>query len=246
MTTLSAAETATEGDAMSKWRVSLVMPAFNESEGIATSATEALAALARFTDDHELIIVDDGSSDATTDAVLGLRSSKVRLIRHPVNRGYGAALQTGFRASRFDRIAFTDADGQFHLDDLARLVSLSDQTPIVVGYRMDRQDPWKRRFYSWGYNVLTRTLLKTGVRDCDCALKVFRREVLETLLPQTNGFFVNTEMLSNARRAGIPIMEVGVRHRPRRSGVSKVSIGDIPKTLRVLIPYWWRVAMKKA
>jgi len=227
---------------MAGWTISLVMPAYNEAEGIVESARDALQSLSRFAHDYEVIIVDDGSHDGTADRLQSLNDRHLRVIRHAHNRGYGAALNSGFRAAPFSRVAFTDADGQFYLDDLARLVSMSDQAPVVVGYRMDRQDPWQRRFYSWGYNVLVRSLLRTGVRDCDCALKVFHRDVLMELLPETQGFFVNAEMLTRARRLGHTIREVGVRHRARRQGVSKVAISDVPRTLRVLIPYWWKHA----
>lgn len=226
------------------YHVSLVMPAYNESQGIETAVAEAVEALAPFCVESEVLVVDDGSGDDTAQRVeqLALRLDTVRLIRHPENRGYGAALRTGFRAARFDRIAFTDADAQFDLSDLGRLLSLSDQYPVVVGYRMHRQDPWKRRFLSWGYNQLVRTLLRTRVRDCDCALKVFRRDALELLMPEASNFFVNTEMLSHAGRLGLPIAEVGVKHRPRRFGSSKVSLWDVPRTLRTLLPFWLRKA----
>src|SRR5436853_2884323 len=135
--------------------------------------------------------------------------------------------------------AYTDADGQFDLADLEPLVALTDHSPVVAGYRIDRQDPWRRRFFSWGYNQLVRRLVGTGVRDCDCALKVFRRDALAALLPESTGFFVNSEMLTRARQQGLAVAEVGVRHRPRRFGSSKVSWRDVPRTLAVLLPFWW-------
>ncbi|HEY8505959.1 MAG TPA: glycosyltransferase family 2 protein [Gemmataceae bacterium] len=225
--------------------VSLVVPAYNEADGIAAAAEEALEALAGFARAFEVLVVDDGSRDGTAAAVEALARTRpgLRLLRHPRNRGYGAALRTGFAAARFDRVAFTDADAQFDARDLGRLVSLTGQFPLVVGYRLARQDPWKRRFLSWGYNRLVRTLLGTRVRDCDCALKVFRRDALEKLMPESDNFFVNTEMLSRAARLGLPVAEVGVRHRPRRHGASKVSLGDVPRTLRTLLPFWWRHAL---
>ena len=88
---------------------------------------------------------------------------------------------------------------------------------------------------------MVRTLLGTGVRDCDCALKVFRKEAVPALLPETRGFFVNAEMLARAAKRKVPIAEIGVHHRPRRGGVSKVSLWDVPKVLRALIPFWWRM-----
>jgi hypothetical protein len=115
---------------------------------------------------------------------------------------------------------------------------LTLEYPIVAGYRVDRQDPWRRRLLSRGYNWLVRKLLGTQVRDCDCALKIFRSAVLDHIMPETDGFFVNAEMLCKANRFGIPIAEVGVRHRPRRHGSSKVSLFDVPRTLWRLLPFW--------
>ena len=225
----------------SRWQLSLVMPAYNEAAGIQLAVAEAHEALASLDYDHEILVIDDGSGDGTADQVNDLAAlrSTVRLIRHERNRGYGAALRTGFAAARFPLVAFTDADGQFFLDDLDRLVPLTRRFPIVAGWRMNRQDSRRRRFFSWGYNHLVRLLLGTGVRDCDCALKVFRRDVLMHLRPKTDGFFVNAEMLCRANRLGVPVAEVGVRHRPRRHGESKVYLSDVPRTLAELIPFWW-------
>jgi len=228
-------------DDRNAWALSLVIPAFNEEAGIATAIAEADDALAALAADYEVLIVDDGSSDATAAVAAAEAEGRphVRVLRHSQNQGYGAALRTGFESARFPHVAFTDADCQFDLNDLARLVPLAAQHPLVVGYRVKRQDPWRRRFFSWGYNVLARTLLGTRVRDCDCALKVFRKAELAHLLPQTRGFFVNTEMLTRARQHGYDVAEVGVRHRPRLRGESKVSLGDIPRTLRTFLPFWW-------
>lgn len=222
--------------------LSLVLPAYNEAAVIADAVAEADEALCQLACRPEIIVVDDGSNDATADIVAELckHNPRLCLVRHPINRGYGAALRSGFEAAQGELVAFTDADCQFDLNELGHLIRRTNEFPVVVGYRIDRQDPWRRKFFSWGYNLLTRTLLNTGVRDCDCALKVFRREVIVDLLPRTDGFFVNTEMLSRARWMGLTVCEVGVRHRPRRAGASKVSLSDIPKTLRKLLPYWWR------
>ena len=222
-------------------RLSLILPAYNEAAGIANAVAEADVALQQLTDDYEILVVDDGSSDETAAIVANaIRSNpRVRLLRHERNQGYGRALRTGFEAAQKELVAFTDADCQFHLEDLERLLPLTDGAPIAVGYRIDRQDPWQRRFYSWGYNQVVRGLLGTGVRDCDCALKVFRRETLPALLPETNGFFVNAEILTKARQQEFAVGEAGVRHRPRVRGSSKVSLFDVPRVLSRLLPFWW-------
>lgn len=235
-------------DAAPERGLSLVIPAFNEAAVIARAVAEAEAALATHFRHFEIIIVDDGSSDDTTAEVFALlpTAPHTRILWHDTNRGYGAALRTGFEAARFDFVAFTDADCQFNLTDLSRLVPLALSVPIVAGYRADRKDPWRRRFLSWGYNVLARALCGTRVRDVDCALKVFRREVLEGLLPESRGFFVNTEMMTRARLLGLEVAEVAVTHRPRAGGASKVSLSEIPRTARTLFGFWWREVVRGA
>jgi dolichol-phosphate mannosyltransferase len=225
--------------------VSLIIPAYNEETGIRRALQEADQALAELASTYEILVVDDGSSDGTVRVVADTTRQipHVRLLRHAENRGYGAALRTGLTAARGERVAFTDADCQFHLADLAGLLALAEQFPLAVGYRVERQDSWRRRFFSWGYNALVRTLLGTGVRDCDCALKVFRKDVVPDVLPRTDGFFVNTEILTRARQLGYEVAEAPVRHRPRLSGCSKVSLWDIPRTLRDLLPFWWTQAL---
>jgi len=228
--------------------LSLILPAYNEAEGIALAVAEADDVLGACFAQSEILVIDDGSTDGTAAIVADLARTRprVRLIRHGVNRGYGAALRTGFEAARFGRVAFTDADRQFDLRDLVPLTLMTARTPIVVGFRADRQDPARRRFLSWGYNVLARAWLGTGVRDCDCALKVFRRETLSHLMPSSRGFFVNTEMLANAARLGFAVTEMPVAHRPRLHGASKVSLWEVPRTLRTMARFWLKTRRRAA
>lgn len=222
-------------------RISLVLPAFNEVAVIGRAVAEADAALAGRFAAFEVIVVDDGSTDGTVAEVQRHlpTAPHTRLLRHATNRGYGAALRTGFEAARFPLVAFTDADCQFDLTELADLAAQTADHDIVAGYRADRKDPWRRRFLSRGYNLLTRTLVGTRVRDVDCALKVFRRAALAQLYPESRGFFVNTEMLTRARRLGLTVAERPVTHRPRAGGDSKVSLWEVPRTFRTLLGFWW-------
>ncbi|MCA9112723.1 MAG: glycosyltransferase, partial [Planctomycetaceae bacterium] len=222
--------------------LSVIIPAWNEEAVIAQAIDEAINALSSLGLSHELIIVDDGSTDQTAEIVQAAcqKYPQLFLVKHDENRGYGAALRSGFEGSRGRFVAFTDADCQFDLTDLSQLLLLAERADIVSGYRIDRQDTQLRCFYSWGYNTLIRGLLKCPLRDVDCALKVFRREALLKILPEARAFFANTEMFTEARLQGLSINEVGVRHRPRAAGASSVSIRDIPRTLCSLLPYWWQ------
>jgi dolichol-phosphate mannosyltransferase len=221
--------------------ISLVLPAFNEEECIETAIAEAAEALAGLAHDYEILVVDDGSRDQTAAAVERAiaGNAHVRLVSHGVNRGYGAALRSGFDAARHDLVAFTDADCQFHLEDLGLLLALIADQDVVCGFRMDRKDAWLRRFYSGGYNLLVRALLGLPVKDLDCALKLFRARVLSDIQIETNGFLVNAEVLTKLSLAGCRISQVGVRHRARFGGVSTVSPLHAIPVLAALLRFWW-------
>ncbi|TWU35669.1 Undecaprenyl phosphate-alpha-4-amino-4-deoxy-L-arabinose arabinosyl transferase [Novipirellula aureliae] len=221
--------------------ISLILPAWNEAEVIATAVAEADAALSQLTVDYEIIVVDDGSTDDTGSIVrkLAMANDHVRLVEHSPNQGYGAAIRSGFASADSDLVVFTDADCQFDLTELDRFVLLSNRYDIVCGYRIDRKDTPLRCLYSKVYNLLVRLTLGTGVRDVDCALKLFHRDVAKRIQIAGNGFLVSSEMLVQARRIGCSVCEVGVSHRPRMLGESTVSVQHIPKVLTSLTRYWW-------
>jgi dolichol-phosphate mannosyltransferase len=221
--------------------LSLILPAYNEAPAIAHSMQAAASALAELGIPHEIIVVDDGSADDT--AAIACREAHqlahVRVLSTPRNVGYGGALRHGFREAQFDLLAFTDADGQFDLRELARLLKPAKDFDLVCGYRIDRQDNWTRKLYSRVYNLLVRAMLGTRVRDCDCALKILRREQVDQLQLESNDFFINAELLTKARLAGLTVTEVGVNHYPRLRGQSKVSLAHILPVLRTLLRFWW-------
>lgn len=228
--------------------LSLVLPAYNEEDTIRQAIREAAGALGPITKAYEIIVVEDGCTDRTVEIVSAeiARNPRVRLVRHPKNLGYGAALRNGFQAATMELVAFTDSDCQFDLTELAGMIPLAKRADVVCGYRIDRQDPALRLFYSWGYNKLVRLLLGSPVRDIDCALKVFHQSQIRRILPEHDNFFANAVMLTKARQLGLSITEIGVHHRPRAGGQSKVSLWDVPKTLAVLLPFWWtRVVLRR-
>lgn len=218
--------------------LTVFFPAFNEEDIIEKTVTGALAACAPLTADLEVVVVDDGSADQTAAIVekMAAADPRVRLIRHERNRGYGAALRTGFAGARKELVFFSDADGQFDLRELPGSLAMLDQAPVVVGYRIKRNDPPHRIFIAKTYKLIVRMVFGLRIRDIDCAFKLFRRDVFEGLTLESNGAFISSELLIKLRRRGVPIVERGVNHYPRTTGESKgAGIGVILKTIRDIL-----------
>jgi glycosyltransferase involved in cell wall biosynthesis len=200
--------------------LSLVFPAWNEAENLPALLESALAIGSELGVAFEIVIVDDGSADASR-SVIGdwcRRDERVRAVHFERNQGYGAALRAGLKTARGEFVFFSDADLQFDLAEIRRLLDHTDEYEIVAGYRAPRRDPWLRRVIARAWGMLVRGLFDLPVRDIDCAFKVFHRSVLEAIPIQSVGAFVNTEILVRARAAGFRIKQVPVSHRRRRSG----------------------------
>jgi glycosyltransferase involved in cell wall biosynthesis len=210
--------------------LSVFFPAYNEQDIIAKTVESASRAVSRFADDYEIIVVDDGSSDQTATVVedIARRDPHVRLVSHGVNRGYGAALRTGFASAQKELVFFSDADGQFDLQELVGLLGMLNRAPVVLGYRIRRSDPLYRLFIAKVYNVLIRMVFGLRVRDIDCAFKLFRREVLQNVTLESDGAFISSELLIKLKRNNVPMVERGVHHYPRTTGTSK---GATPKVI---------------
>lgn len=200
--------------------LSVVLPAYNEEAVIGQTVSRAISALSRWTDDFEIIIVNDGSKDRTKECVerLAQGDARIRLLSHPVNRGYGAALATGFHSVEKDLVFFMDSDGQFDINDLGRFLPLINEYDAILGYRDPRQDPWLRKLNAWGWKQLVRRVFNVHVRDIDCAFKLYHAAFFHTLSLETTGAMINTEIMYKFNRAGYTYTEVGVRHLPREGG----------------------------
>jgi glycosyltransferase involved in cell wall biosynthesis len=200
--------------------LSIVLPCFDEADNVERAIDDATAAGEAFADAHEVLVVDDGSSDDTL-ALARARAEadpRVRVLVHPENRGYGAALRTGFEAARLQWVFLTDADLQFDMAELSRFVPVAPSCDIVAGYRLDRADPPHRILNAAAWNVLVRRLFDIPVRDVDCAFKLMRRDVVQSLPLTTEGAMVSTELITRAHAAGARIAELGVHHHPRTAG----------------------------
>lgn len=202
--------------------ISLVMPAHNEAENIEPLVAEAVPALSAVTDDFEIVVVDDGSKDATAEVTRRLMQTEphLRLVQHPVNQGFGAAVLTGFTSATKDWIFYTDADLQFVLAEIARFVLYTDRADLIAGYRAPRRDSFVRVFYGKGWSLLCTLVFGYTVRDVDCGFKLLRREVIGDIAPQvqSRGATFSIEWLVRAKRAGYRFVELPVTHRQRVAG----------------------------
>jgi glycosyltransferase involved in cell wall biosynthesis len=208
-------------------------PAFNEEPNIGPLLDESLEALRGMAESFEIIVVDDGSSDGTAEVVRSYagRHPEVRLVVHPQNLGYGHALRSGLQHSRGDVIALVDGDRQFRIADLGSLVELLPDNDAVLGYRIKRADPWHRLLVAKVYHRVLAYVFGLHLRDVDCAMKLYKREVVDAILPhlESRAAFISPELAIRARYAGFTrIAEVGVTHHPRVAGRSK---GATPKVI---------------
>ena len=208
------------GQGARKYGLSVFFPCYNEEGNVRRVVAEAMAFLPAVSDDFEIIVVNDGSGDRTGAIAdeLAAADGRIRVVHHPANRGYGGALQSGFRAAGKELVFFADGDGQFDIRDLGRLLPLIERFDIVVGYRERRRDNVIRRWNAFWWGLLTQRLLGFRCRDVDCAFKLFRRAVFDHIEMKSAGALISAEILARAARAGYTMTEVPVAHRPRVAG----------------------------
>ena len=226
--------------------LSYFFPAHNEEANLAGLVEEALATLPSLAESFEIIIVNDGSKDATgriADELTAAHPGVVRAVHHPTNLGYGAALLSGFRAATQPLVAFTDGDRQFRVADVGRLIDRlagADAPDVVVGFRIKRADPLVRTLYARAYRLANRIFFGLTVRDVDCACKLFRREALEGVAVASGGAFFSAELLIKLRAAGRSVAEVGVPHHPRTAGSPT---GAKPSVVFRAVRDFWRLRL---
>ena len=203
-----------------KLSISVFFPCHNEEGNVERVVRRALEVLPKISDDFEIIIVDDGSSDRTADIANRLvkENHTIKAVHHASNRGYGGALQSGFRTAGKQWVFFTDGDGQFDLRELPEFSADAEAADIIAGYRINRQDNLLRKFNGWAWTRLVNLLFGMKVRDIDCAYKLCRREIFDRIEMRSTGALISTEILARAKRAGYRIQEKGVHHFPRTAG----------------------------
>ncbi len=218
--------------------LSVFLPSHNEEGNIKRVVGAYLAELPRVTDDYEVIVVDDGSRDRTGAIAdrMAAADSHVKVVHHPVNRGYGGAVISGIRAASKPYLLLCDGDGQFDPADLERMTPFVPEYDVVAGRRAHRADPLIRRINGMAWSELVRFLLGITISDIDCGFKLFKREQLEGMILRAHGAMISTELMARLAGRGAKVKEVDVNHLPRLTGEqSGASLKVVMRAFKELI-----------
>jgi glycosyltransferase involved in cell wall biosynthesis len=224
--------------------ITVVFPMFNEEAYVERAVNAARDVLARTARDFEIVVVDDASTDGTGAIAdtLARADPRVRVVHNAVNLKLGGALRAGYAVASKDLVFYTDADLPIDLEEVPRAVRLLEyqQADVVAAYRHDRtSEGWLRTVYTFAYNHMIRILFGLKVRDVNFAFKLFRRSVLSKFPLKSNGSFIDAEFLLRARKAGCPIIQIGLDYFPRTRGLSTLaSFGVIAGMLSEMAENW--------
>ena len=204
--------------------ISAFFPCYNDAQTIGDLVRRADDELRRLTDDYEIIVVNDGSRDESAAVLQSLltRVERLRIVTHERNRGYGAALRSGFAHATKDLVFYTDGDGQYDVTEIPILLMLlSDDTHFVNGMKMTRQDPAYRVHIGNVHRFITRWMFWLPITDVDCDFRLVRRVILDKITLRSNSGSICVELVKQSQRAGAQFREVSVHHYARQSGVSE-------------------------
>jgi glycosyltransferase involved in cell wall biosynthesis len=220
--------------------VSLFFPVYRDERTVRTVAEKALRLLSSLDVPFEIVIVDDGSPDKSGMIAdeLARQHPEVKVVHHPANLGYGAAVKSGVAACRHDLVCMTDGDDEYEVEDFRKLFKLKDRYDLIITFRYRKIYSNTRIFVSWVYNVLLRFFFRTPFRDVSTGLRLVRRVVLEDVELESTSPFVGAELAIKAMLKGYRVGEVGIQTFPRSFGSgSSTSVPNILATIRDM----WRI-----
>lgn len=205
------------------FEISIFFPIFNNEKTIQNLVYDTIKTVNLITDDYEVILVNDGSNDNSKKICdeLSNHNNKVKVVHHDSNKDYGSALKSGFTHSSKNIIFYTDADGQYNIEDLNKLLPLITKNDVVVGYKIKRNDPFYRIIIGNIYRFIVNRLFHLTVKDVTCDFRLFKKEVINSIDLKSNSGFICVELMKKIRDKGYKIAEVGVNHYPRQFGQSE-------------------------
>jgi glycosyltransferase involved in cell wall biosynthesis len=205
--------------------ISVFFPAYNDAPSIPKLVADAFAVLPQLSDDYEVIVINDGSSDNTGQVLAALEQQyapRMRVVTHPRNLGYGQALRTGFEAATKDLVFYTDGDGQYDVRELPKLLErMAPSVGLVNGFKLERNDPKHRIMIGEAYNRFARFLFRVKLRDIDCDFRLIRRCLLHQLRLVSTSGTICVELVRKIELTPWQVREVGVHHYERKHGRSQ-------------------------
>ncbi|MEN6386657.1 MAG: glycosyltransferase family 2 protein [Phycisphaerales bacterium] len=200
--------------------ISIFFPCYNEQENIERVVKTTIEVVESLNVDYEIIIVDDGSKDNTGKIAdeLAAKDNHIKAVHHCPNKGYGAALQSGFKTATKEYVFYTDGDGQFDIKELPLLFEYTNDYDIVTGFRINRQDNFVRKINAFCWTTMANFLFGMKIKDMDCAFKLYKRKIFDEITLKSTGALINTEIFARASNKGYKIYQLGVHHYPRTAG----------------------------
>ena len=224
--------------------ISLFLPTYNEEEVIAQTIKKSDKILKKIAAKYEILVVNDGSTDDTAKVVKKLieKNDNIRMITHDPNRGYGGALKSGLKESKYSHISFIDSDGQFDYSEIDKFLPYLGQFDLVIGYRLDRQDNILRKLNALLWKLWVWLLFGLWVKDIDCGFKVVKDDVVDNITLSTESAFTEAEFLIRAKQQGFSFKQVGVHHYPRTVGTATgADFKVIFKAVKESILLWYKL-----
>lgn len=229
--------------------LSIFLPCYNEAENLDKTVKNVVEHADRVADKWELLLVNDGSKDNTLAVTekLASKDKHLKVVNHPINRGYGAALKSGLYNSKYPWIAFIDADGQFNFEEIDEFIKTQEKTSadLVIGYYRKRQVPLLRKLNSFAWQTVVFALFGLHVRDIDCGFKLISKKVVDKVdkLESERGAFISSEFLIKAKKHNFKIVEIPVHHYPRKAGeATGAKLNVIIKSFIDLFKLWKRLS----
>lgn len=231
--------------------VSAFFPAYNDAPSLPGLLEKAFRTLSAHVADFEVIVINDGSQDATGQVLAELQAQygpRLRVITHPANRGYGGALRSGFWAAEKDWIFYTDGDGQYDPGELALLLQAAKPgVQLVNGYKRQRHDPAHRIWIGNAYNFFARQIFGVRLRDIDCDFRLIRRTALEEISLVSTSGTICVELVRKIERLGSTVVELPVSHYARQHGRSQFfRVRSLARTAKEIAMLYWRIVVMPA
>ncbi|NQS98132.1 MAG: glycosyltransferase family 2 protein [candidate division Zixibacteria bacterium] len=218
--------------------VGVMLPAYNEEENIERAVKNSVEMLASFTDNYEVLVVNDASTDKTGRILedMSRDNSHIRVVHHKKNLRLGGAIRTGFKESGKEIIFYCDSDSPVDMWDVKRVLPLMATYDLVAGYRLTREERFIRKVYSKTYNSIIRSLFGFKLTDINFSFKLIKKKVFENIELHSNGGFIDAEFISEILRGGFRAAEVGVHYYPRATGESTMASPSV--ILEIMAEMW--------